>query len=260
MRKEKKSKKRNQYIFILRELTGREFKRKYARSFLGIIWSVLNPLLYMTVMAMVFTYIFSNSIEKYPVYLMCGQITYSLFSGITNTSMGALVDNKNMLIKVKFPKLIFPLSRGMIALVNFFYSLIALVIVMIFFQVKPSFYMLLVPIDILFLFLFSMGVGYILSVLYVFFDDVKYLYSVFLTLLMYCSAIFYSINRLSPMMQTVVATNPIYNYVSIFRNCMIYSTMPSGLEFYQMAAWGLGMYIIGTYVFWKSQNNIMQKL
>lgn len=256
----KKEDKRIQYIFILQELTGREIKRKYARSFLGILWSVLNPLLTMTVMALVFTHIFSNSIEKYPVYLLCGQIMYSLFFGITDNSMGTLVDNKNMLIKVKFPMMIFPLSRGLTALVNFFYSLIALAIVMIFFRVAPSFYMLLVPVDIFFFFLFSVGLGYILSILYVFFADIKYLYSVFLTLLMYCSAIFYSIDRLSPMMQVVVAANPLYNYIAIFRKCMIYSTMPSLLEFVQMVVWGLGMYMLGTYVFWKSQNAVMQKL
>lgn len=256
----RKNSKRHQYIFIIQELTGREIKRKYARSFLGILWSVLNPLLTMIVLALIFTHIFSRDIEKYPVFLICGQIIYALFSGVTNSSMGALVDNKNMLIKVKFPKMIFPLSRGFTALVNFFYSLIALAIVMIFFRVIPSFYILLVPVDILFLFLFSVGVGYILSILYVFFADIKHLYSVFLTLLMYCSAIFYSVDRLSPMMQAVISVNPVYNYISIFRKCMIYSTMPTLLEFVQMIIWGVGMYLLGTYIFWKSQNAVMQKI
>lgn len=249
-----------QYWFLIRELSGREIKRKYARSFLGILWSVLNPLLTMLVMSVIFTYMFSRNIENYPLYLLCGQITYSLFSGITNASMSSLVDNKNMLIRVKFPKMIFPLSRGVTALVNFGYSLIALAIVMIFFRVWPSIYILLVPVDIVLLFLFGVGTGYILSVLYVFFADIKYLYSVFLTMLMYCSALFYSVESLSPTMQTVISVNPLYVYISIFRKCMIYATMPESVEWIQALVWGIVMYLLGSYVFWKSENAVMQKL
>lgn len=249
-----------QYLFLIRELSGREIKRKYARSFLGIVWSVLNPLLTMVVMSVIFTYMFSHNIEHYPVYMLCGQITYTLFSGITNTSMSSLVDNKNMLLKVKFPRIIFPLSRGITALTTYGYSLIALAIVMIFMRVWVSVYTLLVPFIILFLFLFSTGVGYILSVLYVFFADIKYLYSVFLTLLMYCSAIFYSAERLSPTMQILILMNPMYIFITSFRKCMIYATMPETMEWMQMIVWGIGMYIVGCYVFKKSQNAIMQKL
>lgn len=256
----KKKGKFMQYWFVIQELSGREIKRKYARSFLGIIWSVLNPLLTMVVLSMVFTYIFRRSIENYPIYLLCGQIVYTLFSGITNASMTALVDNKNMLIKVKFPRMIFPLSRGVTALANFGYSLIALAIVMIFFRVMPSIYIIFVPVDILCLFLFGIGIGYILSVLYVFFADIKHLYSVFLTLLMYCSAIFYSAEQLSLTMQTLISVNPLYVYISVFRKCMIYAMMPELLEWVQVAVWGMGMYVIGCYVFKKSQNSIMQRL
>ncbi len=256
----KKKNKFMQYWFVIRELSGREIKRKYARSFLGIIWSVLQPLLTMTVLSVVFTYIFSRSIEHYPVYLLCGQIVYTLFSGITNSSMSTLVDNKNMLIKVKFPRMIFPLSRGFTALANFGYSLIALVIVMAFFRVRPSLYILLMPVIIFFLFLFSMGVGYVLSVLYVFFADIRHLYSVFLTMLMYCSAIFYSAEQLSPTMKTLISVNPLYVYIFCFRKCMIYASMPDFMEWMQMIVWGMSMYVVGCYVFKKSQNMIMQRL
>ncbi|MBP3506581.1 MAG: ABC transporter permease [Lachnospiraceae bacterium] len=256
----KKKSKFMQYWFLIQELSGREIKRKYARSFLGILWSVLNPLLTMIVLSVVFTYMFSRNIDHYPVYLLCGQIIYTLFSGITNASMTALVDNKNMLIKVKFPRMIFPLSRGVTALANFGYSLIALAIVMVFSRLWPSIYILFIPFIILFLFLFGNGVGYVLSILYVFFADIKHLYSVLLTLLMYCSAIFYSANQLSPTMKMVISANPVYVYITCFRKCMIYATMPSWVEWMQMAVWGICTYVIGCYVFKKSQNAIMQKL
>ncbi len=243
-----------QYWFIIQELSGREIKRKYVRSFLGILWSVLNPLLSMVVLSVIFTYMFRRGIENYPVYLLCGQIIYSLFSGVTNASMGSLVDNKNMLIKTKFPRIIFPLSRGITALANFGYSLIALALVMIVFRIWPGCYLLLVPVDVLLEFLFALGVGYILSVLYVFFADIKYLYSVLLPLVMYCSAIFYSVESLSPVMRVAVSMNPVYVYIHIFRECMLYSTMPDADEWRMAAAWGICMYLMGSFIFRKYQN------
>ena len=93
-----------QYLFVIRQLSSREIKRKYTRTYLGILWSVLNPLLTMIVMAVVFTQIFQRSIEYYPLYLMAGQILWQLFSGATNSAMTSLVDNKMLLTQVKQPK------------------------------------------------------------------------------------------------------------------------------------------------------------
>ena len=93
-----------QYLFVIRQLSSREIKRKYTRTYLGILWSVLNPLLTMIVMAVVFTQIFQRSIEYYPLYLMAGQILWQLFSGATNSAMTSLVDNKTLLTQVKQPK------------------------------------------------------------------------------------------------------------------------------------------------------------
>ena len=247
-----------QYFFIIRELTGREIKRKYARSFLGIVWSVLQPLMTMIVLALVFTHMFSRKIENFPVYLMCGQVIWGMYSGATNSAMTSLVDNKTLLIKVKFPKVIFPISRAATALVNLGYSMIALILIMIFFRIKPNWIMLLFPIDILFLFLFRLGIGYILSILYVFFADIKHLYSVFLTMLMYCSAIFYSVDSLSPFMQKVVGLNPVYNYIYIMRCCMLHASMPEISSILMMVLWGIGVYLIGSYIFRRSQNAVMQ--
>jgi ABC-type polysaccharide/polyol phosphate export permease len=99
-----------QYVFVIRELTSREIKRKYARSSLGIIWSVLNPLLMMVVMSLIFSTMFKKSIENYPIYYLTGQIMWGMFSGGTESAMTSLVDNKTLLIKAKLPKHTFILS------------------------------------------------------------------------------------------------------------------------------------------------------
>ena len=162
-----------QYLFVISELTAREIKRKYARSSLGIIWSVLNPLLTMVVMSLIFSTMFKRSIENFPIYYLTGQIFWTLFSTGTNASMTALVDNKNLLIKAKLPKQTFILSRIYTSLVNFGYTCIAYVMMLVVFRIKPGWTMLLFLADVAYGLVFSMGIGYMLAVAYVFFADRK---------------------------------------------------------------------------------------
>ena len=129
MRKNKEELK--QYYFVIKQLVDREIKRKYARSFLGVIWSVLNPLMTMAVMSMIFSTIFKRTIENYPIYYLTGTIFWQLFSGATNSAMTALVDNRTLLLKVKLPKQTFVLARIYTALTNFGYTCVAYVLMLV---------------------------------------------------------------------------------------------------------------------------------
>lgn len=249
-----------QYFFVIRELVSREIKRKYARSYLGILWSVLNPLLSMAVMSMIFSTIFKRSIENFPIYYLTGNILWALFTGATNSAMTALVDNKSMLIKVKLPMSVFPLSRSCTALANFGYSLIAYVIMLIIFRIEPNIYMPLLLLYAGGLFLFSLGIGYLLSVLYVLFGDIKHLYSVLLTIWMYMSAIFYPVSSLSPQMQAVIIRNPVYNYIACARKCILEAAPPDAEEWARLFVWSIGTYIIGRLYFKKLKNRVLQKV
>lgn len=248
------------YIFVIRELVSREIKRKYARSYLGILWSVLNPLLSMAIMSMIFSTIFKRSIENFPIYYLTGNILWALFTGATNSAMTALVDNKNMLIKVKLPMSVFPLSRSCTALANFGYSLIAYVIMLIVFRIKPNVYMPLLLLYTAGLFMFALGIGYLLSVLYVFFGDIKHLYSVLLTIWMYMSAIFFPVSSTSPEIQAVIVRNPVYNYIACARKCILEASMPTPEEWARLFIWSVGMYIIGRLYFNRMQNRVLQKV
>lgn len=251
---------RKQYIFAIKELTGREIKRKYARSHLGIIWSVLNPLLTMIVMSLIFTTIFKRSIENFPIYYLTGTLIWTLFSTATNSSMTALVDNKTLLIKVKLPKKTFILSRIYTSLVNFGYSLIAYVLMLIVFKIKINPAMLLLPFDVVLILLFAMGLGYMLSIAYVFFADIKYLYSVLLSIWMYLSAIFYPYTSLTPAMKNVVGNNPVYLAIAIARECVMEGKVPEPYMWMKLAAWALASIILGQLVFKTKENKVMQKI
>ncbi len=250
-------KKIKQYAFVLSELVGRELKRKYARSYLGVLWSVLNPLLSMVVMSLIFSTMFKRSIENFPVYYLTGTIIWNMFTGATNSAMTSLVDNKVLMLKSKLPKQIFPLSRILTSLVNFGYSLLAYVLIVAFFGIVPSVHLLAFPVIILLVFLFSVGFGYILTIVYTFLADIKYLYSILLSLWMFLNAIFYPVESLSEQMQIVVKANPVYAYISSARACVMYHEWPSPVQWVQMFGWGIGLYALGKLVFELYKNKLM---
>lgn len=247
-------------LFAVKQLVTREIKRKYARSYLGIVWSVLNPLMSMAVMSMIFSTIFKHSVENFPIYYLTGLIFWQLFSTSTSHAMTAIVDNRTLLLKVKLPKQTFVLARVYTELVNFGYTCIAYVLMLLVFRIQPQWTMLLFPVPVLFSLLFSLGVGYMLSILYVFFADVKHLYSVLLTLWMYMSAIFYPVESVMDVMKKIVNANPVYGYIAFARECVLDGTCPSLARWVQVIVWGVGTFVIGSLVFKKHENQVMQKV
>lgn len=258
MRKSKEE--RQQYFFAVKQLVSREIKRKYARSYLGILWSVLNPLLSMAVLSLIFTTIFKRSIENFPIYYLTGQVIWSFFSNATSTAMTAIVDNKGLLMKIKLPKQTFITARVGTGIVNLGYTFIAYVLMLLVFKVKPSIAMPLFVVDVAFLVLFSTGVSYILATLYVFFADIKHLYSVILTLWMYVSALFYPVDNLAHTMRVIVEANPVYAYIAFARECVMYGSCPDLSRWLQIILWGIGSFGIGYLIYRKNENNIMQKI
>lgn len=260
MKMKEKIKERRQYFFAIKQMVAREVKRKYARSCLGIAWSVLNPLLTMAVMSMIFSTIFKRSIRNYPIYYLTASLFWQLFSGATQSAMTALVDNRSLLLKVKLTKQSFVIARVFTALTNFGYSCVAYAVMLLIFRVEFNRYMLLFPVDVLFMLLFSMGIGYALCILYVFFADIKYLYSVFLTLWMYLSALFYPVDSLSEAMQKVVNANPVYNYVRFARDIVLYGNMPEPVVWVKIIGWGVFSFTVGYVIFRKNENLVMQRI
>lgn len=251
---------KKQYLFVIHELTSREIKRKYARSRLGILWSVLNPLLMMIVMTMVFSYMFKRSIDNFPLYYLTGSLLWTLFNESTNYSMSALVDNKTLLLKAKLPRQTFVLSRMYTALVNFGFSCVPYVLMLFVFRIRPSWIMLLFPLDVLLTMAFAMGIGYLLSILYVFFADIRYLYSVFLRILLYLTAVFYPVSSLPEALQKVVGLNPVYMSIYIARECMVYGRAPHYTAWLKLSLAALVSCAAGWTVFNRKQNDVMQRI
>ena len=249
-----------QSLFVIQELVSREIRRKYSRSKLGIIWSVLNPLLSMAVLSLIFSSMFRKSIENYPVYYLTGFLIWNFFTTATNTAMTSLADNQMLILQVKLPRSVFPLARVCTAFVNYLYSLIAYLCILLLFRIPFTWYMLLYPAIAAMVFFFALGLGCILSVLYVFFGDIRHLYSVFLTLLMYLSALFYPLELLPEGMQAFIRQNPIYQFIFAARSCVMYREIPSAGLWVKMILWSLLFYLAGIYIFRKAKTKVTLKL
>ena len=161
---------------------SKDFKLKYRRSVLGVLWSVLNPLLMMCVLAAVFTNVLKfGDVENYPMYLILGNVLFALMSDSTGSAMGSILESAPLIKKIRVSKMLFPIEKVLFTLVNFAISLIAVVIVMIFFRIAPTVDLVLLPLLLAYMLLFCSGLGLLLSALAVFFRDVCHLWGVVIT-------------------------------------------------------------------------------
>ena len=216
----------NRFRHLLRLLVRRDFILRYRNSMLGILWSLLNPLLAMLILTAVFSYIFARHVPNFPVYLISGLLIFGFFSEATSQAMGSIVNSAGIIKKVYIPKYIFPLARIISSLVNLFFLFLVFLLIFAFTGAQFHWTLFLLPIPILYVFFFSLGIGLLLSSLSVFFRDLTYLYGVFTTLLMYLSAIFYPVDILPERVQSLLGLNPIYHFIDYFRCLALHGTVP----------------------------------
>lgn len=247
--------KKNQFLF--EELVKRDFKQKYKRTALGMAWSILSPLITLIVLDVIFSNFFGQRIPHYTIYLFCGNLLFSYFSESTNSGMNSLMANAGIFSKVNVPKYIFLLSKNVSSLINFG---LTLVIFFVFVAAEGlpftfKFLCLLYPIGCLIV--FNIGMGLILSALFVFFRDIGYLYSILTMLMMYASAIFYNVDILPPKFQPLFLGNPVYVYIKYFREIVIDSQIPS-LEYHLLCAgYALLVLLIGGFIYKKYNHKFL---
>ena len=254
--------------YVLHELVRKRVKAQYRNSFLGMLWTVLNPLLNMLVMWVVFKQFFGRDDPLFPVYLLCGNIMFSCFRSATDGALQSVVNNRGLLTRVKINPYLFPLSSTMAALVNKAFAIMALLVIMLGMQIFGGFQLFSFRMFTIFLMLpafvlFEYGIGLFLSAIYVFCRDIKYLYSVLLTLWTYLTPIFYKVDRfdVSSLAYKIVKLNPMYYFIRFFRDAMYmgWSEYPAQDL---LVLYGLGVVsmIIGVVVFKLLKKHFMTNL
>ncbi len=245
------------YSYLLTILVKRDIKKKYKGSTLGILWSLLNPLLQMTVLTIIFSTLFHNEIRNFPLYMIAGRLFFDFFSSGTNTAMRSIYGSANLLTKVYLPKYIMTLSRVIANFLIFCISLLDLLLVMIFTGAEFTIHLVYVPLYLILLLLFTSGVSLILATLATFFRDIEHLYGVFTMMLMHFSALFYPANIIPAKYHFLLQLNLLYYYISGFRQIVYNGGSPDFINLISCLIIAIISFVIGLIVFEKNQDKFI---
>jgi ABC-type polysaccharide/polyol phosphate export systems, permease component len=248
------------YRFLIRQLVARDFKVKYKRSVLGVAWSLLYPLLTMAVMAVVFSNVFRFSTPgvSYIAYLLIGLTWFNYFSEASNLCMGTIVANFPLISKVYVPKYLFPLSKCLFVGLNFLMTLIPLYLVILLTGTGLCWQHLLLPYSILCLFLFTLGMGFLLAAAAVFLRDMFYIYGILLSLWLYLTPVMYDFSVIrQPLLRFVMSLNPLYQMISFARTVILYRSTPDVLQFTACGLPAMAALLLGTAVFRRNQDKFV---
>lgn len=246
-----------QYQFLFEELVKRDFAKKYKRTILGMAWSIISPLVNLLIMWLVFSKLFGNNVNHYAIYLFAGQLVFSYFTDATNLGMTSLVGNAGIFTKVNVPKYLFLFSQNVSSLINFGLTLLIFFAFVAFDGIPFTwkFFLLLYPTACLIV--FNVGMGLVLSALFVFFRDMQYLWGILTQLLMWLSAIFYTIDAYSYTAQCLFLLNPIYLYIRYFRKIVIDNEIPTPQFHLLAAAYALLSFGVGAYMYKKYNHEFL---
>ena len=220
--------KRFRHLLIL--MVKRDFVTRYRRSVLGVLWSMLNPLLTMVVLVIVFSFLFRFDIPNFAVYVLSGQIIFTLFSESTSQAMNSIIANAGMIKKVYVPKYIFPVSRVVSSVVNFCFAFAAFLLVAFVTRAPMYWTIALIPIPVIYTFVFALGIGMLLSSMAVFFRDLQYIYGIVISIWMFLTPIIYPVSILPERVFHLIHLNPLFHYVGYFRALALYGTVPGVWE------------------------------
>lgn len=260
------------YRYLLQQLVARDFKIKYKRSVLGVLWSIFNPLLTMLVLSIVFIQLLNmgggiGNIPDYPVYLLSGLAFWNGFSEATNMALGSIIGNFNLITKVRIPKYIFPLSKVLSSAVNMLFSFVALYFIVLIEIIRGqttfAWQNVFMPFDFICAVTFSFGIGLIVSALTVFFRDMLYLYGVFLTIWMYLTPIMYSMPQIlknrkwfTGYFSAAMQFNPMYHYIN-FAHTIIFGGTPTVMQFADCLLFAAGAVAVGLLFFQSKQKKFI---
>jgi len=246
------------YRDLLKLLVVKNIKLKYRRSWLGYVWSILNPLLIMIVMSIVFSSMFKRNIENFPVYLFCGQLLFNYMNSSTTQSIFSITGSASLLKKTYVPKYMFTLARVTSGLVDLFFSLGALLIVLLVTRAKITWHILLFPLVLLQLYVFCVGLGLFLAQASVFFKDTQFIYNAITTAWMYLTPIFYPLEALTEQLRWgITHLNPMYFYVGQFRDLVYYCRLPEQSLVLSGCLAALIMLILGAWSLMRSKDRFI---
>jgi len=245
---------------LILHLAMTDVKLRYKNSVLGFIWSFLEPLLMLGILYFVFSNIFKNEIENYPLYLLIGLIIWYMFSRGTSMGSSSLLDKSGILKTVYFRREIVVVSSSITSLIMFGFEFLAFGAFLIVFQFTPPSTILLLPLLILDLFILILGISLILSILNVYFRDIQFIWQIALHAGFFVSPIFYQIEMLPESLRSFLLLNPMVPILISAHNIVLYGMLPTFNTFMFLLFFPISIFIIGAKIFSMKSKNIVEKL
>lgn len=215
------------YKEFLKSNVKKDVRGKYKGSFLGVLWSFINPLLSVIIYAIVFHYIMRFNIENYLIYLIAGIIPWNFFTAAINSGMNSVIFNADIIKKVYFPRIILPISSVTSCLVNFLISCLIIIIFALFSDVGISIYLLFLPIVALIQYILTLGFVFILSAVEIYVRDIEHIINFFIGMLFYVTPILYTTNYVPEQFSFILKINPLAYIIDAYHSIFYYKTMPN---------------------------------
>lgn len=248
------------YQYVLYQLVRQQLILRYRRTLFGYFWTLLNPILMMTVTAVVFSSLFKLDLRTFAVFLFAGMIPWNLFNATVTQSSTAFIYNESLIKKIYLPKILFPLSISLSVLIDSFLSFCALLLIILVIGGKFSVALLFIPVAYFLLFIFCLGIALFISVVTVFFRDIQYVIGIALQALFFLTPVIYKTNSLAGKVGWIVDANPMGLFIDLFRYPIDSGTLPDVHTFLFASFISAISLILGCVFFFSQQNKIVFRL
>lgn len=245
---------------VLYQLVAQQLILRYRRTALGYFWTLINPLLMMTVMAIVFSALFKADLKTFAVFLFAGMVPWNFFSAVVTQSGTAFINNEGLIKKIYLPKALFPVSVASALLIDSLFSFIALFVIIIVLGGTISWALLFLPMSYFLLFVFAIGFGLVMSVATVFFRDLQYVMTIVMQALFFLTPILYKPDALAGKVRWLIELNPVTPFISLFRAPLIDGNLPSSSVLLQAATISFATMAVGLFVFLRQEKSIVYRL
>ena len=249
-----------EYRELLKSNVKKEIRGKYKGSFLGVLWSFLNPLLQVLVYAIVFPYIMRIKTDNYLQYLICGVIPWTFFTTVINQGMITVRMNAGIIKKVYFPREILPISVALSGLINFFISCIILLLFCLFGGLGVSWHLLLLPVIAIIQFFLTLGLVFALSAINIYIKDVEYIVQFILNMMFYVTPILYSVELFPEKIRRLLYINPFTEIVTAYRDIFMYHKIPDLIPMLYVIGVVAVIYFIGLFIFRKLEKGFAEEV
>ena len=248
------------YREMVYNLVKKDLRGRYKGSVLGFLWTFINPLFQLAVYTMVFSTIMRVNVDKFYMYLFIALIPWIFFTTSVLSGTISIIQNKDLIKKIYFPRIIIPISTVLATFMNMIFSMAVVILALFISGIGISYYILLLPIIMILEFFLVLGMVFLFSSLNVFFRDIEYILSIIMMIWFYMTPIVYTVEMIPEKYKTLFYLNPMTNIVIFYRDILFYKRMPSFGFMGGVFLYSLAMIVIGFFVFQKLQKNFVEEL